>query len=145
MIESQGSGRDASVRVRTPQAIFLVGFMGTGKTAVGHAMSQRLGWRFEDLDVSIATREQRTIAEIFREFGELHFRKLEHAALAELVNAARLGSHFIAVWKCRTFDFPEVRDGFSGYANRRTLGTVLCTRRGGASAAIGSGAISKIV
>jgi shikimate kinase len=95
MIESQGSGRDASVRVRTPQAIFLVGFMGTGKTAVGHAMSQRLGWRFEDLDVSIATREQRTIAEIFREFGELHFRKLEHAALAELVNAARLGSHFI--------------------------------------------------
>jgi len=83
------------VRVRTAQAVFLVGFMGTGKTAVGQALSQRLGWRFEDLDISIAARERRTIGEIFRESGEEHFRKLEHAALSELVGAVEAGSRFV--------------------------------------------------
>jgi len=95
MSESPGAGRDVSARARSPRALFLVGFMGTGKTAVGRVISQRLGWRFEDLDVGIAARARHSIAEIFREFGEAHFRKLEHEAVSELGEAARQGSQFV--------------------------------------------------
>ena len=70
--------------------------MGTGKTAVGRALSARLGWRFEDLDARIEAREQRTIAEIFRDSGEAHFRELEHAALRDLVRQIRSGERLVA-------------------------------------------------
>jgi len=73
-----------------PPAIFLVGFMGAGKTSVGRQLSRRLGWDFEDLDDRIQLREGRSIAEIFRESGEAEFRRIEHAALRELV--AEFGS-----------------------------------------------------
>jgi shikimate kinase len=71
---------DQRVRV-----IFLVGFMGSGKTSVGRILSHRLNWRFEDLDDRIQEREGRSIAQIFRESGEEGFRKAEHAALRDLV------------------------------------------------------------
>ena len=96
-----------SVRVRPPRAVFLVGFMGTGKTAVGRVISQRLGWRFDDLDVGIAAQEKRSIAEIFREFGEAHFRKLEHAALLELAESARQGSRLVVALGGGAFVQPE--------------------------------------
>jgi len=77
-----------------PSTIFLVGFMGSGKTSVGRRLSRQLGWDFEDLDDRIQTREQRTIAEIFRESGEAEFRRAEHAALrallAELASSPRI-------------------------------------------------------
>jgi shikimate kinase len=73
-----------------PGTVFLVGFMGAGKTSVGRTLSQRLGWDFEDLDDRIQTRERRLIAEIFQEFGEAEFRRAEHAALREVI--AELGS-----------------------------------------------------
>jgi len=78
--EVPGEGCDAPAR-----AVFLVGFMGSGKSSVGHALSRRLEWRFEDLDERIQAREGRSIAEIFRDFGEVAFRQAEHAALRELV------------------------------------------------------------
>lgn len=64
--------------------------MGAGKTTVGRTLSQRLGWDFEDLDDRIQIREGRLITEIFRESGEAEFRRVEHAALRELM--AELGS-----------------------------------------------------
>ncbi|MGA8152818.1 MAG: shikimate kinase [Terriglobales bacterium] len=72
------------------RTVFLVGFMGAGKTSVGRSLSDRLGWDFEDLDDRIQTRERRLIAEIFRESGEAEFRRAEHAALRELIE--ELGS-----------------------------------------------------
>ncbi len=65
---------------RTP-GIYLVGFMGCGKTTVGRMLARRLGWRFSDLDEEIEARAQMTISEIFERFGEDHFRQLEHEAL----------------------------------------------------------------
>jgi shikimate kinase len=59
--------------------------MGAGKTSVGRALSRHLGWRFEDLDDRIQTREGRTVPEIFQQSGEAGFRKAERAALAELL------------------------------------------------------------
>jgi shikimate kinase len=79
--------RDRVSEVRT---VFLVGFMGAGKTTVGRALSRRLGLPFEDLDDRIQLREGKTIEQIFRESGEGEFRKAETAALRELL--AELGS-----------------------------------------------------
>ena len=67
------------------RAIFLVGFMGAGKTSVGRALSRKLGWRFEDLDDRIQAREGRTIPEIFQQSGEAEFRRSELAALRDLL------------------------------------------------------------
>ena len=58
-------------------AIALVGFMGAGKTTVGRALAERLGWRFADLDDLIQAREGRSVEQIFREQGEAGFRELE--------------------------------------------------------------------
>jgi shikimate kinase len=69
-----------------PCAVFLLGFMGAGKTSVGQALARRLGWRFVDLDQEIELREGRTIAEIFAVAGEQDFRRIETAALRDLVS-----------------------------------------------------------
>lgn len=66
--------------------------MGAGKTSVGRALGQRLNWIFEDLDDRIAAREDRTIAEIFRDSGEIAFRRAEHDALKHLLAELRGGS-----------------------------------------------------
>jgi shikimate kinase len=66
-------------------AVFLVGFMGAGKSSVGRALGQRLNWVFEDLDDRIEARERRTVAEIFRDAGEPEFRRAEHAALKHVL------------------------------------------------------------
>jgi len=77
-------------RTGNRHSIFLVGFMGAGKTTVGRALSWRLGLPFHDLDDRIHQREGKTIEQIFRDSGEAEFRKLETAALREVL--AELGS-----------------------------------------------------
>ena len=73
----------------------LIGFMGAGKSSVGPALGERLGWTFEDLDERIERREQRKVPEIFRESGEPGFRRAEHAALKELLSELRAGAERI--------------------------------------------------
>ena len=65
--------------------VVLVGFMGAGKTTVGHIMAERLGQPFVDSDVLIEQRQGRDIRDIFRTEGEPYFRQLEHATVAGLV------------------------------------------------------------
>ena len=72
-------------------SVFLVGFMGAGKTSVGRALGQRLNWIFEDLDDRIQSREGRTVAEIFQDSGETEFRRAEHAALEHVLQELRGG------------------------------------------------------
>lgn len=69
----------------TTDKIYLVGFMGAGKTTVARALGRVLGWRVEDLDERIEMRERRTIAGIFAQHGEPYFRQLERQALTELL------------------------------------------------------------
>jgi shikimate kinase len=69
------------------RAIFLVGFMGSGKSSVGQELARRLRWDFVDLDARIESRERRTIPEIFRNHGEPGFRLVETAALCELTES----------------------------------------------------------
>ena len=65
--------------------IYLVGFMGSGKTTVGALLAEQLGWPFIDLDRTIEENQRTTIREIFESEGEAHFRKVEHAALEGIV------------------------------------------------------------
>ena len=71
---------------RSPRAVFLVGFMGAGKSRVGRALARRLGGRFVDLDRRVEAREGRSIAQIFRESGEAAFRQTETAELRGLLS-----------------------------------------------------------
>lgn len=64
--------------------IYLVGFMGTGKTAVGKELARQKNWRFLDLDERIELRETTAITEIFAKKGEPYFRKAESKALKEV-------------------------------------------------------------
>ncbi len=65
--------------------IYLVGFMGAGKTTVARALGRRLGWRVEDIDERIEARERRTVATIFSQNGESYFRQQERQTLSELL------------------------------------------------------------
>jgi len=73
------------------RAVFLVGFMGSGKNAVGRELARRLSWDFVDLDAQIEAREQQTISEIFRLRGESAFRLAETNALSDLLASLERG------------------------------------------------------
>ncbi|TRZ48902.1 shikimate kinase [bacterium] len=64
--------------------IYLVGFMGTGKSAVGREVARRKKRRFIDLDELIELKEKRIIPEIFAKKGEPYFRKIERQALEKV-------------------------------------------------------------
>ena len=65
--------------------LYLVGFMGAGKTTVARSLGRRLGWRTEDVDVRIEARERRSVALIFAQEGEGYFRQAEREVLHELL------------------------------------------------------------
>jgi shikimate kinase len=78
---SPQSGRDAaSGGASAPDRIVLVGFMGVGKTTVGHVLAEQLGWTFGDLDDWIVDKNGCSVAEIFRDKGEPFFREQERLA-----------------------------------------------------------------
>lgn len=64
--------------------IILVGYMGSGKTTVGKALSKETGMMFYDLDWYIESRMRKSVSQIFAEKGEEGFRKIEHNMLHEV-------------------------------------------------------------
>lgn len=66
------------------QNIYLVGFMGTGKTAVGRELAKTLRVQLLDIDDLIVQREKRSINDIFTLNGEPYFRKIERDTLVEV-------------------------------------------------------------
>ncbi len=84
--------------VRKPASmIALVGFMGAGKTTVGQALAEHLGWRFLDLDLLIEAHAGLRIPEIFSNHGEERFRELECAVLANVIDSQRPDSLVLAL------------------------------------------------
>lgn len=64
--------------------LFLVGYMGCGKTTTGKRIAKKYGLEFIDLDHYIEQRFRKSIPQIFEEKGEDGFRKLEHNMLEEV-------------------------------------------------------------
>ena len=73
----------------------LIGFMGAGKTTVGRALAKRLRSKFLDLDDVIEQREQMSVAEIFASAGEAAFRRMESAALRQVLQDREAGSDLV--------------------------------------------------
>lgn len=70
--------------------IYLIGFMGVGKTTVGLRLAEELGYEFVDTDEIIETNEAMSISEIFAKKGEEYFRKLESDVIKELSGKDKL-------------------------------------------------------
>jgi len=68
-----------------PRLIYLVGFMGAGKSSVGARLAQALRWPFIDLDAAIEAGQALSIRQIFEQAGEPFFRSIERAALTEVI------------------------------------------------------------
>lgn len=71
-------------QVELPPTIFLVGYMGAGKSALGKLLAKRLGYSFVDTDLYIENRFRQSIAQIFETQGEAVFRKRERAVIEEV-------------------------------------------------------------
>ena len=74
------------------RAVFLVGFMASGKSSVGQELARRLRWDFVDLDTRIESRERQTVPQIFAAGGEPSFRQAETSALRDLLSSMQTDS-----------------------------------------------------
>lgn len=70
--------------------IFLIGFMGAGKSSVGKKLAQSLHFRFIDLDALIESRQKKSILTIFEKEGEDGFRKIEQQVLHSLKDESNI-------------------------------------------------------
>ncbi|MDR2585176.1 MAG: shikimate kinase [Prevotellaceae bacterium] len=66
--------------------VFLIGFMGSGKTTLGRALSKQLDWRFIDLDREIEKFSGCSVSQLFSQSEESGFRKIEQQVLYNVVN-----------------------------------------------------------
>ena len=66
------------------QLVYIIGFMGSGKSTTGRKLAYLLNWHFEDLDRSIEKYSGKTISEIFSQDGEIYFRNVESEVLRSL-------------------------------------------------------------
>jgi shikimate kinase len=109
-----------NIKLKATPGIYLVGFMGSGKSTVGRLLAHQLGWSFFDTDDEIEAAEKTSIADIFDSRGEAEFRRIEteilrqHAhwvergraavlalgggAFAQLENRRLLEDHGVTVW-----------------------------------------------
>jgi len=74
--------------------VFLIGFMGSGKSTVGEELAQALGYQFIDLDTYIEEKHNQTIKTLFEFHGEDRFRSIENESLREV--SAMMGDVVIA-------------------------------------------------
>jgi shikimate kinase len=75
---------------RTP-GIYLIGFMGSGKTTIGRMFAEEIGWRFADLDDDIEAEHNTSISNLFATVGEAQFRRIETEAIRKRVQLIRRG------------------------------------------------------
>jgi shikimate kinase len=85
--------------------IYLVGFMGAGKSSLAREVGRRLDWRVEDVDDHIEARERMVISAIFSEKGEAYYRAVERGVVEELTRFR----HAVVATGAGTFMDPELR------------------------------------
>ncbi|UNL84174.1 shikimate kinase [Priestia koreensis] len=115
------------------KSVYIVGFMGAGKTTISDALKAKLQCQVVDVDQYIVEKEGRTIAEIFERDGEAFFRNLEHRYLKEIPTEdviVSTGGGMFAEERNRTFikengisiylhaDWNEIRSRIQGDTGR---------------------------
>ena len=65
--------------------IVLSGFMGSGKSIIGQKLSEKLQYKFIDLDCFIENETKMSVSDLFLTKGEIYFRKLEHQIFTDLM------------------------------------------------------------
>ena len=111
-----------AARVPTDK-VYLVGFMGAGKSTLARSLGARLDWRVEDVDERIEAREGRSVSAIFAAQGEPYFRQVERRVLLDLLPLR----HVVVATGGGTFADPDNRalinrDGALGLARRAAAG-----------------------
>lgn len=71
-------------------SLYLVGFMGAGKSTIARNLAKQIGWQAEDMDELVEARENRSIASIFTDEGEAYFRRVEREVLADLLSQSKI-------------------------------------------------------
>jgi shikimate kinase len=79
-----------TVRDMPAERVYLVGFMGAGKSTIGRALAAQLGWSFVDLDTEIERSQKMSVRDIFSKSGEVHFRQIEREQLKNLSGRPRV-------------------------------------------------------
>ncbi len=92
-----------------PLAISFAGFMGSGKSTIGHAVAEQLGWTFVDLDAEIERAAGMGISETFDLHGESAFRRQEHDALRAQAGRAVAGTRLVLALGGGTYAFDRNR------------------------------------
>ena len=95
--------------------IILLGYMGSGKTAVGKQLKEKLNLPFCDLDSYIEQKFNSTISFIFKLKGEMYFREKERQALEDLLETDKrmiisLGGGTPCYYDCLLYTSPSPRD-----------------------------------
>ena len=104
--DAHGTGPSSTI----PKAIFLAGFMGSGKSTIGRQLARELAWAFVDLDTEIERLAGCSIPDIFAARGEERFRDFEHEALCEQAELSRLGTQRVVALGGGTYAFERNRD-----------------------------------
>jgi len=125
---------------KTVVRIYLLGFMGAGKSTVGRLLARRLGKPFWDLDRQVVERSGRPVWEIFANDGETAFRQLESTLLQEtaeltdvvvatgggvvlrVANRRFMQRHGVSVWLHPPFDALLTRLRRTSLAQRPLFG-----------------------
>lgn len=84
MLKHQYIGADLNSGQALPKRIFLIGFMGSGKTTIGRRLAELTNYAFVDMDSKIEADEAMAIRDIFIRRGEHHFRNQESRLLDQL-------------------------------------------------------------
>lgn len=81
-----GGAATTGAKRRPARSVVLIGLMGAGKSSVGKRLASALGVPFNDSDAEVEAAADRTIAEIFRDHGEAHFRSGERRVIGRLLD-----------------------------------------------------------
>src|SRR5437763_9992596 len=103
-----------NLRLKNAPGIYVVGFMGAGKTTVARHLAHRLGWTFFDTDEEIEAAEKATIAELFTQRGEPEFRRIESEILRQHVRWIERGRPAVLALGGGAFTIPGNRDLLAG-------------------------------
>lgn len=102
-----------NLRLKRTPGIYLVGFMGSGKSTIGRILADEIGWTFTDLDEEIERASGMTIGALFESRGEPEFRNIEHHSLHRAIQKVERGQPYVialgggAFAQPRNFDLLE--------------------------------------